>query len=95
MLTRSRAESGLAIIIIGVGTFRRFGSVLEWPTVGRVALAAGVVAVIGVGVQVQGALLLGKVALLGVLYLAVLCVSGEVTARDFRSPLASARQPSA
>lgn len=88
---------GMAIAATSIGaiTYRRFGSVLEWPTVWRVFLAAAVVALTGISVQVQGALLLGKVALLGALYLGVLYWSGEITAGDFRSPLESARQSSA
>jgi hypothetical protein len=49
----------------------------------------------GITVHVQGALLLGKLALVGALYLGVLYWSGELTARDFRSPLESTGQHSA
>jgi O-antigen/teichoic acid export membrane protein len=85
----------IAATVIGTVTYRRFGSVLEWPTLSRVMLAAAVVVLTSISVQVQGAFLLGKVGLLGGVYFLVLYLSGEITARDFRSPLEGATQQSA
>lgn len=82
------ATSMLLGMIIGAGltgamAYRRFGSLVSFSTLVRVLVATAVVGLVSVAIQVQGPLVLVKLALLGGLYLFVLHLLGEITGKDF------------
>jgi O-antigen/teichoic acid export membrane protein len=67
-----------------------FGAFVPWRTVARVASAGAAVALASAVIEVDGALVLLKLALLGVLYLAVLVLLRELSWRDVGLNRASA-----
>ena len=75
---------GMAVGVVVIGTFarRHFGALYGVATVLRVCAAAVIVGLVSSVVEVHGAIVLVKCALLGVLYLVVLYVLGEVNRDD-------------
>jgi O-antigen/teichoic acid export membrane protein len=78
----------LALVVVGGLAYRRYGALVQPRTLGRVALAAGAVAALAAAIPAPGALLFVKLAALGVLYLGILAVTGEITRADFGLPAA-------
>ncbi|HET7585378.1 MAG TPA: oligosaccharide flippase family protein [Gemmatimonadaceae bacterium] len=78
---------------IGVLVWKQFGAPIAGRTLARVALATVVVLVPALMVPARGGLVLVKMAALGVLYLGVLWLTGEISAADFVLP--SARRDAA
>jgi O-antigen/teichoic acid export membrane protein len=74
---------GTGVVIMGAVTWRRFGSLVRLATVLRVVLAAGVAVLVSeMLVPVHGAWVLAKIGLIGLIYLAVLVLTREVTSAD-------------
>jgi O-antigen/teichoic acid export membrane protein len=79
---------GTAIGAVASGgmAYRHFGSLVPFSTLVRVLVAAAVVGLVSVAIQVQGPLVIIKLGLLGGLYLLVLYLLGEITGKDFGLP---------
>jgi O-antigen/teichoic acid export membrane protein len=74
---------GLGVVIMGAVTWRRFGSLVRMATLVRVAVAAGVALLVSEFlVPVHGAWVVPKLGLIGLIYLAILVLTREVTAAD-------------
>lgn len=72
--------------VTGTLVWQQFGPPLAATTLLRVAVASAVVAVPSLLVPVSGPWVLGKIALLGGLYLVVLRLLGEISIEDFALP---------
>jgi stage V sporulation protein B len=70
------------VAIMGAVVWRRFGSPLRLATLSRVAIAAVAAGVVGELMPVHGAWVIAKVLLAGVVYLAVLIATRELTSAD-------------
>jgi O-antigen/teichoic acid export membrane protein len=81
----------LATAVTGTLTARRFGAPIGAATVGRVLVACVVVGVASMAIPIVGRLILVKLALLGLLFLATLYALGEITSRDFGRPSGNPR----
>jgi len=76
----------LVTVVLGAIAYRQFGALVRWSTVTRVMIAACLVGVVGTAISGSGPLVVVKVAILGVLYLLVLYLLGEVTTEDLGFP---------
>ena len=74
----------IAASIVGAMAYRRFGSLIRGPMLLRVLSSAGIVALLSAAWPVHGPLVIGKIVVLGCLYLFVLYRLGEITKADFR-----------
>jgi O-antigen/teichoic acid export membrane protein len=83
---------GAGVVIMGAVTWRRFGALVRLATVLRVALAAGVAVLVSETlVPVHGGWVVAKIGLIGLIYVAILALSREITAADLgmgRAPAA-------
>jgi O-antigen/teichoic acid export membrane protein len=70
------------VVIMGAVTWRRFGALVRLATVLRVGLAAAVAVLASELVPVRGGWVVVKIGVIGLLYLAVLVLSRELTAAD-------------
>lgn len=68
--------------VMGAITWRRFGALIRLSTLLRIALAAGVAVLLSLVVPTPGVWALVKMVAVGVAYLGVLVLSGELTAAD-------------
>ncbi len=75
-------------VVVSIMVWRQFGFPFDGGTVARVAAAAAAVAIASAWIPSPGALILVKMAALGVVYLAVLWLLGEITRADFALPRA-------
>jgi O-antigen/teichoic acid export membrane protein len=75
--------TALGAVVTGTMAYHCFGSLVQSCTLTRVFIAAAVIASISLALQVDGPLVLVKVALLGGLYLFVLYLLGEISGKDF------------
>ena len=78
--------TAVAAVVTGAMVYYRFGSLIRSVVVVRVLCAATVVALASVAMQVRGPWVIGKLALLGALYLFVLYMLGEIGRKDFGVP---------
>ncbi len=75
------------VVVTGVLARRHFGALHGLPTVLRVLAAAAIVGLTSAFIHVEGALILVKLAALGVIYVAALIVLGEITREDMGLPM--------
>jgi O-antigen/teichoic acid export membrane protein len=74
---------GAGVVIMGAVTWRRFGALVRLPTLLRVVLAAGAALLVSdMLTPVRGGWVVPKIGLVGLVYLAVLVLSRELTAAD-------------
>jgi O-antigen/teichoic acid export membrane protein len=78
--------TAIGAAVTGGMVYRRFGSLVQSSTVVRVFVAAAVVGLVSVVIEVHGLLVIVKLSLLGGLYLLVLYLTGEITGKDFGLP---------
>ncbi len=76
----------LAAALLGGLVWRDFGAPVAAKTFGRIALAAGLVAIPAAMWDVEGPLVLAKITALGGVYLGLLWVTGEISRKDFVLP---------
>jgi O-antigen/teichoic acid export membrane protein len=72
--------------LIGTIAYRHFGPVVQASTLLRVLCAVAAVGLASIASPVAGPLVLVKLAVLGVIYLLVLYMLGEITGKDFGLP---------
>jgi O-antigen/teichoic acid export membrane protein len=88
MLVATGAAAGVAA---GIAS-RQFGPVVRISTVARVSIAAIVVGILGRSFEMDGSLVILKLALLSAVYLVVLYATGEITGKDFGVPMKDPRK---
>jgi O-antigen/teichoic acid export membrane protein len=77
--------AGVAVVI-GALVWRQFGPPVELRTLGRVGIAGGLAAVSAVAIRASGALVLLEMFALGIAYLLLLALMGEISREDFALP---------